>query len=121
MNMSVSVLDTKSVDRYIGSRIREERIKRGMSQAELAQRIGITYQQAHKYERGVNRTAASRLVQIAAVLGIDASDLLPATGTTTSPETVGRMELDLARNFARITNERHRQTICLLVRTLIPE
>ncbi len=121
MNMPVSILDTKSVDRYIGSRIREERIKRGMSQAELAQRIGVTYQQAHKYERGVNRTAASRLVQIAEVLGVEASDLLPATGSAYSPETVGRLELDLARNFARITSERHRQSICQLVRSLMPE
>ncbi len=121
MNMSVSAMDTKSVDRYIGSRIREERIKRGMSQAELAHLIGVTYQQAHKYERGVNRTAASRLVQIAAVLGVEPSELLPVTGCNCSPATGGRMELDLARNFARITDDRHRQVVCQLVRTLVPD
>lgn len=121
MNAPFSIHDTKAVDRYIGSRIREERIRRGMSQTDLAQLVGITYQQAHKYERGVNRTSASRLVQIAAVLGIDVSELLPGAGGLGATAPAGRLELELARNFSRITNEQHRQSVSQLVRALAIE
>ena len=121
MNMSASMWDTKAVDCHIGSRIREERIKRGMSQAELAHRIGITYQQAHKYERGINRTAASRLVQIAAILDIEVSDLLPTAEAASSPARFSRQELELARNFVRIRSERQRDSVCDLVRALAAE
>ena len=118
MNISVPPQDAKSIDRHIGRRIREERVKRGMSQGELAQRIGITYQQAHKYENGVNRTAASRLLLIANALGVEVGDLLPTNGAVSPMEPIGRLELELARNFARITSERHRQSICQLIRSL---
>ena len=43
----------------------------GFTQQQLAERIGITYQQAHKYEKGINRMAASRLYKAAQVLGVD--------------------------------------------------
>jgi transcriptional regulator with XRE-family HTH domain len=43
----------------------------GMTQPQLAELIGITYQQEHKYEKGINRIAAGRLYQIARVLGVD--------------------------------------------------
>lgn len=120
MSGQISIHDTKSVDLYVGGKIREARIRRGMSQAELAQRIGITYQQAHKYERGVNRTSASRLLLIAGALGVEICDLLPASGATAASRP-GRLELELARNFALITNENHRQSVCQLVRALASE
>lgn len=112
--------DLKAIDVYIGRRIREERVKRGMSQGDLAQRIGITYQQAHKYEKGVNRTSASRLLSIAEALGVDVTELLPAPAGSHASSMAGRRELELARNFSSITNDAHRQAICDLVRSLIP-
>ena len=118
MELSKSVCDSRLVDRHIGLRIREERIKRGFSQAELGALIGVTYQQLHKYESGTNRTSASRLFQISNILGIDISELVPTTDIASSSSSVGRQDLDLARNFARITKETHRQSICDLVRIL---
>jgi transcriptional regulator with XRE-family HTH domain len=50
-----------SVDRLVGARLKERRTMLGLSQDDLAQRIGITYQQLHKYENAVNRISASRL------------------------------------------------------------
>jgi transcriptional regulator with XRE-family HTH domain len=111
------VSDEKAVEREIGRRIREERIKRGMTQAELAKRVGITAQQGHKYERGMNRIAASRLFRIANIFGIDVSALLPVTGTT-APETGDQLGLELARNFAQLTTEQQRLSVCQLVRSL---
>jgi transcriptional regulator with XRE-family HTH domain len=61
------------IDRHIGSRVRARRIMLGMSQEKLADALGLTFQQVQKYEKGVNRIGASRLLQIAGILdvGID--------------------------------------------------
>ena len=56
---------TASIDDHVGARIRERRIMLGLTQQQLAEMIGVTYQQAHKYERGINRVSAGRLFEIA--------------------------------------------------------
>ncbi len=57
-------------DRFVGNRIRERRILMGLSQQQMAKLIGVTYQQAHKYERGINRISAGRLFEISLVLDV---------------------------------------------------
>ncbi len=59
---------TAAIDDHVGARIRERRIMLGLTQQQLAELIGVTYQQAHKYERGINRVSAGRLFEIARVL-----------------------------------------------------
>jgi transcriptional regulator with XRE-family HTH domain len=59
-----------SLDIAVGQRIRIERLSRRMSQTELADRIGVSFQQVQKYEKGLNRVGAGRLTRIADVLGI---------------------------------------------------
>jgi DNA-binding XRE family transcriptional regulator len=49
---------TAAADNHIAGRIRERRIMLGLTQQQLAEMIGVTYQQAHKYERGINRVSA---------------------------------------------------------------
>src|SRR6266404_6267927 len=51
---------TAAIDDHFGGRIRERRIMLGLTQQQLAEMIGVTYQQAHKYERGINRVSATR-------------------------------------------------------------
>lgn len=58
------------IDRHIGSRVRARRIMLGMSQEKLADALGLTFQQVQKYEKGVNRIGASRLLQIAGILDV---------------------------------------------------
>jgi transcriptional regulator with XRE-family HTH domain len=58
----------KSIDRRVASRIRERRLQVGMTQQQLAELIGVAFQQAHKYERGISRVTAGRLYYIAAAL-----------------------------------------------------
>jgi transcriptional regulator with XRE-family HTH domain len=53
------------VDRHVGALIRAKRKAAGMSQNELAEALGITFQQVQKYERGANRVSASKLYEIA--------------------------------------------------------
>lgn len=57
-----------AIDRAIGERIRARRLEIGMSQEKLADAIGVTFQQVQKYEKGVNRVAASTLFAIAQAL-----------------------------------------------------
>lgn len=68
-----------ALDRDIGLRLREARLARGISQIQLAKRIGLSFQQIQKYERGANRVAASTLMQLAGALGVSALWLLEGT------------------------------------------
>src|SRR6201987_4922644 len=63
------------LDAMVGAKIRVLRVSRGLSQSDLADKIGVTFQQVQKYEKGANRVGASRLSQIAAVLGISVGEL----------------------------------------------
>src|SRR6266404_7968600 len=107
---------TQDIDRYVGARIRERRIMLGLTQQQLADLIGVTYQQAHKYERGINRVSAGRLFEIARVLSVPVSYFFEGldnqSGRPVSPRE--RMCLELARNFAQIPNERHQEALSQL-------
>lgn len=59
-----------AVDVHVGALIRSRRKVLGMSQTTLADALGITFQQVQKYEKGSNRVGASRLQQIADILGV---------------------------------------------------
>ncbi|MBO6861645.1 MAG: helix-turn-helix transcriptional regulator [Alphaproteobacteria bacterium] len=50
------------VDVTVGNRVREFRIRKGLSQQALGERVGVSFQQIQKYERGTNRMGSSRLV-----------------------------------------------------------
>jgi transcriptional regulator with XRE-family HTH domain len=58
------------VDRHVGGRVRMRRMMIKMSQEKLGDALGLTFQQVQKYEKGTNRIGASRLQQIANVLGV---------------------------------------------------
>ncbi len=59
------------VDIHVGKRIRHRRWLAGMTQQQLAESVGIKFQQIQKYETGANRVSASRLWDIAAAMGVD--------------------------------------------------
>jgi transcriptional regulator with XRE-family HTH domain len=63
------------LDEMVGAKIRLFRTNRGVSQSLLAERIGVSFQQVQNYEKGANRVGASRLSQIASVLGISVGEL----------------------------------------------
>jgi len=111
---------TQDIDRHVGARIRERRIMLGLTQQQLADLIGVTYQQAHKYERAINRVSAGRLFEIAQVLSVPVGYFFDGLehdeDRSVSPRE--RMCLELARNFAQIPNERHQEALSLLARVL---
>jgi len=93
----------------------------GLSQQQLAQMIGVTYQQAHKYERGLNRISAGRLFEIAQVLGVPVSWFFEGLAGEVVPAEMThgqRMSLELARNFATIKNEKHKEALSQMARVL---
>src|SRR6266851_6110063 len=102
---------TATIDHHVGARIRERRILLGLTQRQLAEMIGVTCQQAHKYERGINRVSAGRLYEIACFFnepiayfydGLDEGAARPATPHP-------RMLLEATRNFSAIENEKHQE------------
>ena len=113
------------VDHYVSLRIRQRRIMLGLTQQQMAELIGVTYQQAHKYETGINRISAGRLYQIAQALGVDISyffeEVDPEKRARSKPSEMmpqQRMLLELARNFAGIGNRKHQDALCNLARVL---
>lgn len=82
------------VDVHVGGMIRAHRKRLGMSQSQLADALGLTFQQVQKYERGSNRVSASKLFDIAQTLGLSIStffeglDRVEATGSSISPDLI---------------------------------
>jgi transcriptional regulator with XRE-family HTH domain len=108
------------VDRYVGSRIRERRVMRGLTQTQFADLIGVTYQQAHKYEKGINRVAASRLYCIARALGVGVDYFYEGISGDRDPHRnhpQQRMMLKLAQTFLALSPE-HKKAVCSMARTL---
>jgi transcriptional regulator with XRE-family HTH domain len=68
-----------NADADIGRLVRAHRLARGLSQTDLANHIGVTFQQVQKYESGANRISMGRLTRIAKVLGLSVTYLLSAS------------------------------------------
>jgi transcriptional regulator with XRE-family HTH domain len=101
---------TGAIDHNIGQRIADCRKALGLSRKTLAEKIGSTTQQLHKYETGANRLPVSHLCDIARALNIQAHLLLPqAEGSATAASSLG-----LVRDFERI-GPTHQQAIRQLV------
>ena len=84
------------VDAQVGAIVRRIRRLRGMSQTDLANAVGLTFQQIQKYERGLNRISCSKLFEIAAALEVSPAQLLPSSleGRAGMPD-MGREAIDL--------------------------
>jgi transcriptional regulator with XRE-family HTH domain len=110
----------QDVDRHVGTRMRERRILLGLTQQQIAELSGVTYQQAHKYEKALNRVAAGRLYLIARALGVQVGyfyeGLQTAAVATPTPEQ--RMLLELARDFLEIRDREHQAAVVYLARAL---
>lgn len=117
---------TTPADALIGQRIRIVRISLGMSQEVLARKLGISFQQIQKYEKGKNRIGAGRLSKVAEILGVPVEALFPARvadGRYPHVETVeASLELissaeglSLCSAFAKIDDPKLRRAVVLLV------
>jgi len=92
----------------------------GLTQQQFAAMIGVTFQQAHKYEHGFNRVTAGRLYEIAQVLGAPITYFYEGVSDQQSRK-IGphrRTILEVARNFTAIENEKHREALSEVARVL---
>jgi transcriptional regulator with XRE-family HTH domain len=113
----------RMVDIAVGHRIRELREHRRMTQAQLACRIGVSYQQVYKYERGMDRLSIGRLMMIAAALSVAPLDLIDglpsAERRSTRPAQLPALErIRLMEAFADIPDPDVRERVQDLVRSL---
>ena len=101
--------------------MRERRIMLGLTQQQMAELIGVTYQQAHKYEKGINRIAAGRLSRIAKALGVEIGfffENAEVGQASVEPSPQQRLLLELARSFVALPSRKHQEAICNLARVL---
>jgi transcriptional regulator with XRE-family HTH domain len=123
------------VDIHVGSRVRLRRMVIGMSQEKLGEKMGLTFQQIQKYEKGTNRIGASRLFQLAQILDVPVQfffEEAPLRGgqsgqggfAESKTESFlldflnSREGLELNRAFVRITDPKVRRRVIELVRAL---
>jgi transcriptional regulator with XRE-family HTH domain len=82
MKKPLSPRSAKKVDVVIGRRIREARNAKKMSQADLGQAVGVSFQQIQKYEKATNRISASTLFAICQALEIPIEGMFAEPATT---------------------------------------
>ncbi len=114
-------VDEIEIDQRIGQRVRERRIVMGLSQTELADGLGITFQQLQKYEKGNNRIAAGRLYDYAQLLGVRPEyffEGMESPDSGTPDETRSDEAMKLARAYYRIGDPTERQRIWRLVQAI---
>jgi transcriptional regulator with XRE-family HTH domain len=120
------VKSTTSDDVEVGQRIRARRMAKGMSQTNLGDLLGVTFQQVQKYEKGVNRVGAGRLVRVADALDVPVSFFFGATdvGSDDTRAILGFLDtsyaLRLLRAFSRIPQGEVQRAVVDLVECIAP-
>ena len=115
-------------DVHVGARIRTRRMYIGMNQETLARALGLTFQQIQKYEGGANRVSASRLHQIAEVLGVTVPYFFvglsdqPADSVTATDQQQERLQrpetIELVRSYYSILDPQVRQQFLAMVKSV---
>ena len=120
------------VDVHVGTRIRLQRLTMKLSQSVLGEKLGVTFQQVQKYERGTNRVSASRLWRMAEILGVPVEfffhgikDQAESGGFAEGAETpivydfINSTDgVQLASAYSRISDPKIRRQVLQLVRAL---
>ncbi len=132
------------IDIYVGVRLRQRRTLVGMSQNQLGQAIGLTFQQVQKYERGTNRVGASRLYNISRLLNVsvnyffeglheaslaaraigfaeDGQESLEGAPGLDKDIMHRRETLELVRTYYKISDPKKRRKLLELVRSMVDE
>jgi transcriptional regulator with XRE-family HTH domain len=126
------------IDKHVGSRVRMRRLMLDMSQTDVADALGLTFQQVQKYEKGTNRIGASRLQHISQILQVpvpfffegaptaSAGPVAPAPADALSSSYVADFlatsdGLSLVKAFMSIEDTKLRRAIVRLVEEIVPE
>jgi transcriptional regulator with XRE-family HTH domain len=114
-------------DKFVGQNIRLFRKAKGLSQTQLGDAIGVTFQQVQKYENGFNRVGSSRLARIATALDVPVQSffagIMPQQGKPGPAESVGDMlvgpyALDMLKALSDISNPKIRRALVALAESI---
>ena len=132
-------MNDNNVDLLIGTKIRLRRHVLGMSQTDLGNRIGVTFQQVQKYEKGHNKIVASRLLEVANIMDVPISYFFEDLNNTPSQESLkvsekvlefnyddleesnGREAINLVKIYNNIPNKNVRKKLLIFLKTLTEE
>ncbi len=108
----------QKIDKVVGRNIRIHRLAKKMSQTELGNQLGVSFQQVQKYENGTNRVGSGRLYQIAAILGAHVSTFFKGgegSEKVRDPDLIDLLDepqsVRLVRAFAKITDSTVRRSL----------
>lgn len=129
---SFPVRKPNDVDAHVGARLRQRRMLLGISQEQLAEMLGLTFQQVQKYERGTNRVSASRLFQLARALETPITWFFDEMGPERAAEKAEvenedydpmsrRETLELVRVYSRIDDRKVRKKLYEMAKALAEE
>lgn len=117
----------RTVDAHVGRRIRDKRNERSMSQTEVANALGVTFQQVQKYERGTNRVGASRLYDLSRILGVQVQYFFEGLESQDSGNTVDEDNIvhlmrpdtvELVDAYYKVDNPQVRRQILSTIRSI---
>jgi transcriptional regulator with XRE-family HTH domain len=119
----VATRGVQEADKIVGERIKARRNELGVSQQDLGEKLGVSFQQIQKYEKGVNRVTTGRLLQLCQALECDLSDLgmggtKPAKITVASSFAATREGVAIIDAMSRIEDVAVRKHIIHLVESL---
>ena len=130
-----NITNVHPVDLYVGQRLKQKRLEKGVSQYDLANSVSITFQQVQKYEKGINRVSSSKLYDFAKFLEVDIRYFFEGLNDYKVPSQEQSYALDKATSnfstaaktkemqslvnaFRAISNPNIRRNIILLIRSL---
>jgi len=119
MNPKHSAKRSNDLDRQIGASLRRLRVARRLTQTDLAEHFGLTFQQVQKYEKGANRLSGSRIVLACRFFGITPNELLGVVHTDRQGQPpdaclelgLTRTGVELAQAFNAIPDQDHRHLL----------
>lgn len=119
-------------DVFIGARVRRLRLAAGITQRQLGERLGVTYQQIQKYESGRSQLTLGKMQKLAAALGVpygaileegregdlSQADLVSEKGSDYGPARLSGEEKNFLRLFRGLPEKRLRESLLFLMRRL---
>ena len=113
------------IDKLVGRNIRVHRLAKDMTQEALGEKLGVTFQQIQKYEKGTNRVGSGRLYQIATIFEVPVTAFFeggdaPTTLKNSSPFDLlsDPVSLRMVQAFAEISDIKTRRAVLALVETM---
>src|ERR1700744_2444874 len=112
------------IDVEVGLALRRLRRKAGLSQTDLGEALGLSFQRVQKYERGANPISASALVKMARFLGVSVSDLLPQDDAPPTPAVITQHMMvrgaeELLESYCLLPEATQRRAVLQLVRVML--